>query len=102
MTTFFHIFLLAFLLPFFLTGETEPHAGNGLESGLRNGLAAFAAAGFPVYPFRAFLLADIRGLTQCGFAFNSFQFRSLIKNIHKLLLKGSFPGSAGKSVRQWG
>ena len=84
--------LLAFLLPFFLTGKAQAHPGNGLQTGFRNRFAAFSAAGLPVYPFRAFLITDVRGLTQCGFTFNSFQFRSLIENIHNLLLKALLPG----------
>ena len=95
--------LLAMLLPFLLAGKAESHTGNGLESRLGDGLAAFTAAGLPVYPFRAFLIADVCGLTQCGFTFNSFQFRSLIKNIHNLLLKNSFlRPRRKKNVRQWG
>ena len=81
--------MLASAFAFFLAGTAQADTGQGLQTLLGDGLAAFAAAGFPVYPLRAVLIPDVRGLPQRGFTFNSFQFCSLIKNIHNLLLKNS-------------
>ena len=75
--------LHAALFPFLLAGKAQADTGDGLEASFGNGFTAFTAAGLAVYPFRAFLKCACRRLTQGRFAFDTFQFGRLIKNVHR-------------------
>ena len=44
----------AFTFPFFLAGAAQADAGQGFQTFLGNGLAAFTAAGLTVDPLRPF------------------------------------------------
>lgn len=70
------------LLALLLAGPAEAHAGQGVQAFLRDGLAALAAAGHAIDPFRAAAIHGRARPHQGGFPVHAFQFRCLIENIH--------------------
>ena len=72
----------AFTFPFFLAGAAQADAGQGFQTFLGNGLAAFTAAGLTVDTLRPFPVLSRTGALEGGFACEPFQFLRLIENVH--------------------
>ena len=73
---------MAAVFAFFLAGAAQTHAGQGVKAFLGNGLAALAAAGHAVDPFRAAPVHGSAGPYEGRFAVEAFQLGGLIKYVH--------------------
>ena len=71
---------------FFLAGAAQAHAGQRIQTLLGDGVAAFAAAGHAVDPFRSAAIHGSARPHQGGLPVQAFQFGGLIKHVHHCLL----------------
>ena len=74
--------MLASAFAFFLAGAAQADAGQGLQTLLGDGLAAFAAAGHAVDPVGTALVHGSAGAGEGSFTVQTFKFSGLVKNIH--------------------